>query len=267
MLTGAAVDVGTLQVAPNFLYQKPFVGPNPSLPSVWNADTGYYFPGLASRNGIDDPFAVLGNRETIAGELLFVWDPTPATWFWAWDNPLHEDAPVAASLDLVYRHQPTTRDGMFGFTADGTLFAFATAPPAADVWNATLTLLSRAGPEDRIQVSAMVGSDQSTGDDPRLVTRTAVTADYWHGATALQTAFKWNDWGPYDYHRTFNLTFPFQALADLSTGVTAFSLERTGTRLGTRFKYRTFDEFSPDPLVTGGEGHQLEIFSYLSFQM
>jgi len=156
---------------------------------------------------------------------------------------------------------------MFGFTADGTLFAFATAPPAADVWNATLTLLSRAGPEDRIQVSAMVGSDQSTGDDPRLVTRTAVTADYWHGGTALQTAFKWNDWGPYDYHRTFNLTFPFQALADLSTGVTAFSLERTGTRLGTRFKYRTFDEFSPDPLVTGGEGHQLEIFSYLSFQM
>jgi hypothetical protein len=113
----------------------------------------------------------------------------------------------------------------------------------------------------------MVGSDQSMGDDPRLVTRTAFLADFYKGNHALKTAFRWNDWGPYDYHRTFNLTFPFQAMADLSTGVRGFRLEDTGTRLGTRFKYRTFDEFSPDPLVTGGEGHELELFTYLTFQM
>ena len=267
VLSGVAIDAGKLQIAPNFMFQKPLVGPNPSLGAVWDADTGYYYAGLAPRNTISDPFAVLGSRETIAGEMLFVFDPTPGTWFWAWDNPLHEDAPMAAALDLVYRHQPTSRDAVFGFDEAGTLFAFSGAPPASDVWNATLTLLGKAGPEQRIQVSGMVGSDQSTGDDPRLVTRTALMTDFYIKNAALKTAFRWNDWGPYDFHRTFNLTFPFQAMADLSTGVRGFRLEDTGTRLGTRFKYRTFDEFSPDPLLTGSEGHELEFYSYLTFQM
>lgn len=267
VLSGVAVDVGTFQIAPNFMYQKPLVGPAPSIASAWDATTGWYYAGIAPRNTIDAPFAVLGNRETIAGELLFVWDPTPGTWFWAWDNPLHEDAPVAASLDLVYRHQPTSRDANFGFDAEGNLFAFAGAPPAADVWMATLTMLSRIGPENRLQLSAMGGQDQSTGDDARLVTRASVGADLWIKRTALITSVHWNDWGPYDYHRTFNLTYPFQARVDLSTGVRGFALEDLGTRLGLRTKYRTLDEHSPDPELWGGSGHQLEVFSYLTFQM
>ncbi len=267
LLSGVALDLGSFQIAPNFLYQKPFVGPLPNLASEWDGRTGFYYPGLAPRNSIDDPFAVLGNRETVAGELLLVWDPTPGTWFWAWDNLLHEDAPVAASLDLVYRHQPTSRDAMFGFDEVGNLFAFSAAPPAADVWTATFTLMARPGPQNRLLLGVMGGQDQSSGDDARLVTRSAVTADLWLRHTALKTAFRWNDWGPFDYHRTFNLTYPFQALADLSTGLRGLALEDPGTRVGMRFKYRSFDAFSPDPLITGSEGHELEIYSYLTFQM
>ena len=86
-------------------------------------------------------------------------------------------------------------------------------------------------------------------------------------ATALKTAVRWNDWGPYDYHRTFNLTFPFQTSVDLSTGMRGFTLENPGTRLGARFKYRTFDEHSIDFDQFGEDGHQTEVFTYLSFQM
>jgi hypothetical protein len=100
-----------------------------------------------------------------------------------------------------------------------------------------------------------------------MVNRSAVTADLWLRDTALKTALRWNDWGPYDYHQTFNLTFPFQATSDLSTGVRGFTLDDPGTRVGARFKYRTFDEFSPDPMQTGAEGHELELFTYLSFRM
>lgn len=267
LLSGVAVDVGKLQIAPNFMYQKPFVGPLPSIPSTYDPVTGWYYAGVSARNGIDDPFAVLGNRETVAGELMFVWDPTPATWFWAWDNPLHEDAPVAAALNLVYRHQPTSRDANFGFTEDGTLFAFAGAPPAADVWTATLTLLSRLGPESRLQISAMGGQEQSTGEDARLVPRASLTTDLWIKKTALITSLHWNDWGPFDYHRTFNETFPFQARLDLSTGMRGFRLEDTGTRLGLRGKYRTFDEFSPQQELFGPGDHELELLTYLTFQM
>jgi beta-galactosidase len=267
LLSGVAVDVGTLQVAPNFLYQKPFVGPIDPVGSTFNPDTGYYYPGVAARNFIDDPFAVMGNRETIAGEMLFVWDPTPGTWFWAWDNPLREDAPFAASLDLVYRHQPTTTDANFGFTEDGTLFAFASAPAATDVWTATLTTLSRLPGDKRLQLAAMTGQETSSGDSDRVVWRTMVSGDLWIKKTALKTSLHWNDWGPFDFHRTFNLTYPFQARADLSTGLRGFALEDPGTRLGARFKYRTFDEFSPEPELFNGEGHELEVFTYLSLRM
>lgn len=267
LLSGVAVDVGKLQIAPNFMYQQPLVGPLPTVASSWNPSTGWFYPGTAARNATSDPFAVGANRETIAGELMFVWDPTPGTWFWAWDNPMHEDAPFAAALDLVYRHQPTSRDANFGFTEQGELFASAAAPPAADVWTAELTTLSRLGPQHRLQLGVLAGQEQSTGDDARLVNRTVVSADWYHKTTAVKTAFKWNDWGPYDYHRTFNLTYPFQAMLDLSSGVRGFVMEDHGSRLGLRTKYRTFDEFSPDPLVFGADGHQLEVFSYLSFAM
>jgi hypothetical protein len=44
------------------------------------------------RNIQDDPFAVRGNRETVAGELLLTYDPTPGTWMYDWDNDMTEDA-------------------------------------------------------------------------------------------------------------------------------------------------------------------------------
>lgn len=267
VLSGLAWDIGTFQVAPNFMYQKPFVGPIDPIGSSFDVTTGYYYAGVAARNFIDDPFAVMGNRETIAGEMMFVWDPTPGTWFWEWDNPLREDAPFAAALDLVYRHQPTTTDANFGFTEDGTLFAFASAPEAADVWTATLTTLSRLGGDTRLQIGAMTGQENSTGDSDRVVWRSMVSGDLWVKKTALKTSFHWNDWGPFDFHRTFNLTYPFQARTDISTGLRGYALENQGTRLGARFKYRTFDEFSPEPQLFGGEGHELEFFTYLSLRM
>jgi len=74
---------------------------------------------------------------------------------------------------------------------------------------------------------------------------------------------RWDDWGPYDYHRTFNLTFPFQAWGDLSTGLTGLRLPTPGTRLGLRGKYREFDGHSPDALLLGEAGQQFEIVTYL----
>ena len=35
----------------------------------------------------------------------------------------------------------------------------------------------------------------------------------------LEHAFKVNDWGPYDYHRDFNLTYPVQLMLDISTSL------------------------------------------------
>ena len=57
---------------------------------------------------------------------------------------------------------------------------------------------------------------------------------------------KVNDWGPFDYHRDFNLTYPLQLMADIST-----TLEKPGwfvlpsTKIGLRGIWRSLDENSP----------------------
>jgi hypothetical protein len=70
---------------------------------------------LKPRKNIQDPFAVRGNRETVAGEVLLSYDPTPATWMYEWDNDFAEDAKFAMNLGFVFRHQPTTQDAAIGF--------------------------------------------------------------------------------------------------------------------------------------------------------
>ena len=82
------------------------------------------------RNVLDDPFAVRGNRETIGGELLIAYDPTPATWMWAWDNDVREDARLAASLGLVV--PPPAHDAWtpsIGILADGDHARSPSSPP------------------------------------------------------------------------------------------------------------------------------------------
>jgi hypothetical protein len=72
VLSGFTYLIGNVQIAPNFLWQKPIEGPIPS---------GVPAPGRP-RNILDDPFVVRSNREQMAGEILFTWDPTPGTWMY-----------------------------------------------------------------------------------------------------------------------------------------------------------------------------------------
>ena len=99
-LTGLTFLTGDIQIAPNFLWQKPIVA---AMPNDVEA------PGRL-RNIQDDPFAVRANRETVAGELLLTFDPTPATWMYEWDSDRTEDAKFAMNLGFVYRHHPTAQD-------------------------------------------------------------------------------------------------------------------------------------------------------------
>ena len=62
----------------------------------------------------------------------------------------------------------------------------------------------------------------------------------------IQTHVKVNDWGPFDYHRDFNLTFPLQLMVDISTNISKpdwFLLP--STRIGIRGTWRSLNEFSP----------------------
>jgi len=235
-LTGFTYAIGKLQIAPNFLWQKPIVA---AMPNDVQA------PGRL-RNVIDDPFAVRSNRETTAGELLFTYDPTPATWMYQWDNDRAEDAKFAMSAGFVYRHHPTAQDAAIGFLANRTLFAFPNSAPAEDLWEAHTRIVSKVSPDLGLIANIYAGNGQANGSDARLIKRGGGDIRVIYKKIKLVHAFKINDWGPFDYHRDFNLTYPVQLMLDISTTLGKpdwFVLPNT--KIGIRGTWRSLDQYSP----------------------
>ena len=269
-LSGCAGWRGFDSGSRHFLYQKPISGPLPAISAVVDSGSAAFYPAIAPRNILNDPFQVIANRETIAAELMLVYDPTPGSWFFEWDNDVQEDAELAGSLDLIYRHQPTSRDANVGFNAAGDLFAFATSPPAADLWEINARIVSRQG-MSRTIANVYGGTAQARGDDTRLVHRFGADVRYWRQRFSTRITVKINDWGPYDYHQDYNLTFPFQFIGDLSYGMKPPRYEGDNPRIGIRGKYRTRDQYSPElsPLSSTVETtafqHQYEVGTYVHF--
>ena len=236
-LTGFTVNIGKLQIAPNMLWQKPLEGPLPSWAQA----------PARPRNILDDPFSVRSNRETIGAELLLTYDPTPATWMYEWDNDRAEDATFAISADFMYRHLPTTQDAAIGILSNGrTTFVFPGAAPAQDLWEINTRIVSKINPEFGFIANLYAGNGQANGSDARTIQRYGADLRTIYKQSKLILFCKFNDWGPFDYHRDFNLTFPLQLMAELSTELGKpdwFMLP--GTRIGMRTTYRTLDKYSP----------------------
>jgi hypothetical protein len=201
----------------------------------------------------------------VAGELLLVWDPTPGSFFFAWNNETREDAPLAAALDFTYRHQPTVRDANFGFTQEGVLFAFEGSPPAADVWDLNARLVFGDLPYDAtFLVMPYVGQQQANGTDSRMVFRKGLNTRLWVRSIVWDNWVKLDDWGPYDFHRDFNLTYPLQLITDVSGGLGKPKLYQVSTRVGVLGKYRTLNAFSPNvPTTLQGLQNEFEIATYI----
>lgn len=249
-LSGFTYSFGNVQVAPNFMWQKPLVDPMPN---------GVFAPGRL-RNVIDDPFAVRGgNRETTAGEILFTFDPTPGTWMYEWNNDREEDAKFAMSAGFVYRHLPTTQDAHIGFLANRTFFAFAESAPAEDLWEAHTRIVSKLSPDLGIIGNFYYGNGQGNGDSDRTITRFGGDVRMLYKNFKVMSHVKVNDWGPFDYHRDFNLTFPLQLMLDVSTTLGKpdwFILP--STQVGIRGTWRSLDQNSPRYLPNATAEFQTE---------
>jgi hypothetical protein len=235
-LTGFTYSFGNVQIAPNFLWQKPLVDPMPNDVQA---------PGRL-RNIQDDPFAVRWNRETTAGEMLITYDPTPGTWMYEWDNDRQEDAKFAFNLGFVYRHHPTTMDAAIGFLGNRTSFAFPNSAPAEDLWEAHTRIVSKVSPDLGIIGNFYYGNGQANGSDDRLIKRFGGDIRLIYDKVKLTSQVKVNDWGPFDYHRDFNLTFPLQLMLDVSTTIGKpdwFILP--STQIGIRGTWRSLDQYSP----------------------
>jgi hypothetical protein len=199
------------------------------------------------RNILADPFVVRSNRETVGGEMLLTFDPTPGTWMYEWDNDRSEDARFAASVGFVYRHLPTSQDAAVIFPGTGRVpTAAAGAPPALDLWEVNTRIVSKVGAGLGIIANLYGGNGQANGPSARAIERFGADLRVVYKKIKLASHLKFNDWGPFDYHRDFNLTFPMQVMADLSTTVGKpdwFLLPSTS--IGIQMIWRSLDENSP----------------------
>lgn len=271
-ITGLAATYGQWQIGPNFLWQKPIVGP------MGHTDDLYGTQGTP-RNVIDDPFAVVWNRETTAVELMLTYDPTPATWMWAWDSDKRENADLAASIGLVLKRHHTGADGRLFIGEGGVIYPFGGGTPARDLWSVQSRIINRVGSNSRMVSHIAIGQAEPNGNNSRLIERVSIDSRIVWPRVAFAWHLKFDDFGPYDYHRDHNLTYPMQTMADLSItlGRPEWFYDQPQTRLGVRAIYRTLDRFSPryhpdglpdlldNELYPEGltEGHEWEIRTYL----
>jgi hypothetical protein len=90
------------------------------------------------------------------------------------------------------------------------------------------------------------GNGQANGDSERTINRMGGDLRMIYKKVKLVTSLKLNDWGPFDYHRDFNLTYPLQSVVDISTSVGKpnwFILP--DTRIGIMGTWRSLDQYSP----------------------
>ena len=267
---GLQMNFGSITIFPRVLYRDNLVDANPTVAPVTTGTT--LNPGVSPRNRDDDAFAVLDNREARSGEIYLTYDPTPATEFYEWDNDYREDADFAFNIGANYTSYPTATDSnQFFFRPAGTNAAFGDGLPAEDVWRASSRMVFNTENRTNVVLKLEAGRQQSTG------TAEGPTREFYKTeAKFLLTnnhiieGYVYKDaWGPYDFYRQFNSTYPYQYKLDYSIlmGPYNWSDPRGATsKWGVRALYRTLDENSPQEEYQDGRNNSMfEIITYLNF--
>ena len=151
------------------------------------------------------------NRETTGAELMLTYDPTPATWMWAWDSDVREDANLAASLGLIFKRHHTTADARPVHLRGGRrvrLRRLHAGPRLGRSVGGALPRGQPLRPTTRMISHIYFGTAEPNGDNERLINRFGLDSRIAWPSVALAGHVKFNDFGPYDYHRDHNLTYP-----------------------------------------------------------
>jgi hypothetical protein len=132
--------------------------------------------------------------------------------------------------------------------------------------------------------NVFAGTGEPNGSDDRKINRAGLDLRVITGSVKLQGMARLNDWGPYDYHRDFNHTFPLQLMGDVSYTLGPPEwFDMPQTRFGVRATMRTLNEYSPrycpgvspddfgrmecNPDLGGDNGREWEIRTYLHIGM
>ena len=267
---GSQIFLGNWMIMPRGLWRENLVDANPNREA--SIQNGILNQGISPRNRDDDPFAVLDNREAVAGEIVLTYDPTGATPFYDWDNDWREDASFAFNLGYTYTDFKTPTDSnLFFFEPISANAPFGVGLPAEEVHTVTSRMVFNTKSNNRYVLRIERGLNQQSTGDPnggsRDIWKLSGRAIWGNGRHSLEGYYMKDAWGPYDFFRQFNLTYPHQVRFDYSiwlgtglNGLTDPIAQLSATKIGFRTTFRTTDENSPDDEYRGG----LNDYSFLS---
>ncbi len=264
---GVLIPVGDYTIYPRFLVRKNIVEANPLIDPSTSGNT--LSTGLQARNHDDDPFAVLGNREAKASEVIITYDPTPASYFYHWNVDITEDAPFAFNLGLTYTEYDSFTDSdRFFFKEANTNAAFGEGLVAEDVYTVKSKMIFNPSSSLKYVLNLVSAKQQSTGKPGEETVEYSsiegkVVVDKRH---IFSGSYKKDAFGPYDFYRQFNLTYPKQIKLEYARLLDLHNDEDRSSRMGVKLFYRSLDEHSPtDEYEDGENDHMFELQTYFKY--
>ena len=269
---GMILRFGDWMLYPRAMYRDNLVHANPFIPP--SSAGGILNPGTDPRNTETDPFAVLGNREARSAEMYLTYDPTGATQFYDWDNDWREDAKFAFNIGGTYTEYPTPTDSyLFFFRPLKINVPYGEGLPAEDVWGVSTRMVFNPNPRQRHIIKLVRAFEQSTGKAE------GGTRKHWqfhwksefNRKHVFEGFFMKDAFGPYDFYRDFNVTFPEQLKLDYSVRlgtlgqVGSVEDERRATRLGLRVLYRSYGQENESQLEEFGD-YEFSTNLYFTYQ-
>jgi len=240
------MNFGDWMVFPRVLYRDNIEDALPNRPA--DIENGDLTPGVRPRNLSDSPFAVLDNRKVRAAELFITYDPTGATPFYDWDNDTREDAGFAFNVGLNYSAFRSSTDAYeFFFEPTKENVPFSAGLPPEDTWEVSSRMVFNPRNDLRLVTNLVGGYLQSTGD-PNGGTREFYEADakvFFRKRHILYGYAKHNAFGPYDFHRQFNITFPYQYELDYQYLLDDVYDELRSSKIGIKGLLRGVNDESP----------------------
>lgn len=264
---GILITAGDYSFYPRFLIRENLVDANPNIAAVTTGTS--LSPGLDARNRDDDPFAVLDNREAKSAELVFTFDPTPATSFYHWNADVLEDASFAYNIGLTVTEYKTATDAeLFFFESGGTNASFGEGLSAEDVYLLRSKLIFNSSSELTYVINLEAGKQQSTGkpgeksvDFVGFESKVIVNREHIYSAD-----IKVDNFGPYDFQRQFNLTYPLQINLGYTLLLDNLRDELLSSKFGVRLLYRELDINSPaDEFDGGNNDYMFEVQTFYKY--
>lgn len=229
---------------------------------------------LGDRDPLTDPFYVYFNRETLEGEMVITYDPTGASWFHNWNAVDIEDAPIAASLSLLYQlYVGESDNGMYLSAEDGPMYIFADVMEEAEnLWQAKVKIITNPFPEFKVAFNYYGGVDQGFGSDlvsdddgtNRLTTFMGGGLQIKYKKLSFDSQFVKDGWAYEEelaWERNFNITYPWQWKLGLAYSFDNVKFAEADTKVGFFYECKTYDEYSN---VDSGETYDMEIGVYSS---